>query len=371
LGRTLAIAAPGNKTSKAAVWGCRVPNHTDDEAPKTETEERADVPIPDWNDFRVFLTAVRAGSFSRAAEELGTTQPTVSRAVARLEAVLQTQLVDRTNNGVTLTLEGQRIMEELNVAHDALQRAVRRTRSHGQRRYDVKLATTDGLASYWLSRFLAPFFDQNPDIGLRISTINDRVIDRRNPFDLLVHYLPHKDVELRTARLGTLHFIPYASPGYLRKFGRPTSLDDFRSHRLTDMALYIVDKGSWITRLPEGMALAQTQLLSDSSPMLAEAVRNGAGIGLVPTYASVFEQDLEPLEGLLHLEAAFWLCYRQEAAGNPAVQATIRFLRHVFDRKTMPWFADHYVPPSEFPATSVEKILRTYHKEVPDLTGKA
>ncbi len=270
---------------------------------------------------------------------------------------MRAQLVDRTNNGAALTIEGQSIMEELNVAQDALQRAVRRSCSPGRRRYDVKLATTDGLASYWVSRFLASFFEQHPEIDLRIFTVNDRVTDRRGHFDLLVHYLPLKELELIATRLGTLHFIPYASPDYLRRCGRPTSLDDFRSHRLTDMALYIVDKGSWITRLPEGIAQVQTQLLSNSSPMLAEAVRNGAGIGLIPTYASVFENNLEPLENLLHLDAPFWLCYRREATDNPAIQATIRFLRQIFNRKTMPWFADRYVPPSKFPATSVETIL--------------
>ncbi len=340
-----------------------MPEHTDDEAPYTEPVERAGVEFPDWDDFRALLIVVRVGSFNRAAEELGTTQPTVSRRVARLEAIMQTQLVDRRNNGAALTLEGQRIMEDLNLAHDALQRAVRQSRLRGQQRCDVKIATTDGLASYWLTKFLAPFFEHHPEIVLRISTINDRVTDRRGHFDLLVHYLPVKEMELTATSLGTLHFIPYASPDYLRKFGRPSSLDDFRKHHLTDMALYIVDKGSWITRLPEGMALDQTQLLSDSSPMLAEAVRSGAGIGLIPTYASVFERDLEPLENLLHLEARFWLCYRQEVTENPAAMATIRFLRHIFNRKTMPWFADRYVPPSEFPPTSVETILRDYRTE--------
>ncbi len=291
---------------------------------------------------------------------MGTTQPTVSRAVARLEEVLQVQLVNRTHNGAALTLEGQRVLEELNVAHDALQRAVRRTRLHTQTRQDVRIVTTDGIASYWLSRFLAPFFEHHPEIALRISTINDRVIDRRQPFDLLVHYLPLKELDLTASRIGTLHFMPYASPAYLQRYGVPTSVDDFRHHRLTDMALYIVDKGSWITRLPEGIALAQTQLLSDSSPVLAEAVRNGAGIGLIPTYASVFESNLEPLENLLHLEAPFWLCYRQEVTDNPAIQTTIRFFRHIFNRRTMPWFADEFVPPSAFAPTNVEKIMRDY-----------
>ena len=41
--------------------------------------------LPDWDDLRVLLSVVQTGSFSRTANALGLTQPTVSRRVARLE----------------------------------------------------------------------------------------------------------------------------------------------------------------------------------------------------------------------------------------------------------------------------------------------
>ncbi len=129
--------------------GPAVPEYSDDKALDPVSAENPTVDIPDWDDFRVLLVVVRAGSFTRAADELGTTQPTVSRRIARLETIMRAQLVDRTNNGAALTLDGQRIMEELNISHDAFQRAVLRSRARRQQCYDVKLAITDGLASYW------------------------------------------------------------------------------------------------------------------------------------------------------------------------------------------------------------------------------
>ena len=55
---------------------------------------------------RVFESTARLGNFSAAAEELHTTQSSVSRAVADLERSLGTRLFDRVHRGVRLTREG-------------------------------------------------------------------------------------------------------------------------------------------------------------------------------------------------------------------------------------------------------------------------
>src|ERR1700744_2900111 len=55
----------------------------------------------------VLAAVVEAGSFVRAADALGLTQPGVSRAIARLEARVGVRLLDRTTRSVTLTDEGR------------------------------------------------------------------------------------------------------------------------------------------------------------------------------------------------------------------------------------------------------------------------
>ena len=62
----------------------------------------------------------------------------------------------------------------------------------------------------------------------------------------------------------------------------------------------------------------------------------------------------------LHVEIPFFLCYRQEALEKPAIRTAIAFLKQVVNRRTMPWFGDRYVPPSEFAPTSIAKILEGY-----------
>lgn len=57
---------------------------------------------------QTFLRVAEAGSFSAAAQQLGTTQPTVSRRVQQLETLLGARLVQRSTRGLRLTEEGER-----------------------------------------------------------------------------------------------------------------------------------------------------------------------------------------------------------------------------------------------------------------------
>src|SRR5277367_5946287 len=75
-------------------------------APTTTTNDRL------LSGVSVLVAVVEAGSFIRAAEALGITQPAVSRAIARLEARIGVRLLDRTTRSLTLTAEGRRLYEE-------------------------------------------------------------------------------------------------------------------------------------------------------------------------------------------------------------------------------------------------------------------
>ncbi|HEX3432075.1 MAG TPA: LysR family transcriptional regulator [Rhizomicrobium sp.] len=327
------------------------------EYPHTKNEERFPAAMPDWDDFRLLLSVVQLGSFSRAAASLGIQQPTVSRRIERLEETLGVRLMDRTSRGAVLTAEGQRLVAQLNIAHDAFLRAVQGAQSADARLDDVKVLTTDGIAVYWLVRFLPRLFEMHADLEMRIFTTTDFEAEQRGHFDLSIHYTQPTNPNLITTRLGTLHFIPYGSPLYFAKHGRPASTADLAHHRLLDYILYIIDKGTWMTRLPAALGEGRAQLFTNSSAALAESVRAGAGIALLPTYGSVFEQGLEPLEVGMHFETPFWVCYKQEAAARRSVRIAVAFLKHIFNRRTMPWFGEHYVSPRAFPVVTPAQIM--------------
>jgi molybdate transport repressor ModE-like protein len=321
--------------------------------------------LPDWDDFRLLLSIAQLGSISRAAHALGVSQPTVSRRIERLEEAVGTRLLDRSIAGAVLTPDGQRIVEELGVAHNAIERAVRSVKVKDSRD-EVKLLMTDGLATYWLPRFLPHFFKKHPEVELRAFTTSEsRGEQRGQNFDLSIHYTQPTDPNLIAARLGTLHFVPYASPGYLREHGTPKDLAELAKHRLLDYVLYIIDKGTWMTRLPAVVGESRAQLFTNSSAALCESVRSHCGIALLPTYISVYEQGLVPLDVDLRFSTPFWLCYTQEATQRPAVKIVVAFLKHIFDRRKMPWFGEHYVPVAEFPGLTPADHMAAFAPRVP------
>ena len=85
---------------------------------------RLDFPTVDC--LLAFESAARHCSFARAAEELDTAQPVVSRHVARLEARASTRLFDRSRDGTFPTAAGERARAGISAGLDAIREGTRR-----------------------------------------------------------------------------------------------------------------------------------------------------------------------------------------------------------------------------------------------------
>ncbi|MCR6484696.1 LysR family transcriptional regulator [Amycolatopsis sp. OK19-0408] len=83
------------------------------------------------NGFEAFVAVADELHFGRAADRLGVTQPTLSRAVAGLERTLGVPLFDRTTRRVALTPEGEAMLPDARTAVDAARAARRRARRAG------------------------------------------------------------------------------------------------------------------------------------------------------------------------------------------------------------------------------------------------
>jgi DNA-binding transcriptional LysR family regulator len=302
----------------------------------------------DWDDFRVFLEVVRTGSFNRAAARLKMTQPTVSRRLVRLETAIGVRLFDRDRRGPRLTYEGQRIFTDANAAQAALTRASNQASSaSGRVQGNCNIFMGDGVACYWMTRFLTPFFARYPNIELKLFGAFETPGDKREIFDLHVHYYEPAEAEPVAVKLGSMHFLPFASRDYLRLHGVPRSIDDLGRHKLLDLSAYLADMGSWSSWSRDD-ANKHTVLFTNLSACLGEAVRYGAGIALLPTYAPLVDDAFVPLDIGIRFQTPIFVSYQRDAAKKWPVRATIDFLRsHVFDRKNMPWFRESYVAPAE------------------------
>lgn len=128
--------------------------------------------------YRVFCKVVERGSFTRAAEELGFTQSTVSHAVQSLESELGVTLLARNRGGATLTADGLALlplMEEICRTQHRLEERAKDLR--GMDTGLVRLAAFTSVSVHWVPYILKSFQARYPGIEFEIRTGDYRQIE--------------------------------------------------------------------------------------------------------------------------------------------------------------------------------------------------
>ncbi|MFC8713038.1 transcriptional regulator CynR [Streptomyces sp. NPDC057197] len=126
---------------------------------------------------RYLLAVAEHGSFTRAAEELRISQPTLSQQVRQLERTVGAQLLDRTGRSVRLTdagetyaLHARRALRDLATAERAVQDVRDLTRGH------LRLAVTPTFTAYLVGPLVAGLHTRHPGITLDLKEMTqDRI----------------------------------------------------------------------------------------------------------------------------------------------------------------------------------------------------
>jgi DNA-binding transcriptional LysR family regulator len=128
--------------------------------------------------FRLFAAVARHGSFSRAADALHLSQPSVSKGVRDFEAQVGSRLLERGGpGGVTLTEAGGLLMRHataLFAAERAAEEELAALRGLARGTLSVGASTT--VATYQLPPILGAFHRRHPDVDLRLTSANTRAI---------------------------------------------------------------------------------------------------------------------------------------------------------------------------------------------------
>jgi len=174
------------------------------------------------NGMGVLSAIVDSGSFAAASEALDMSQSGVSRSVARLEARLGIRLFDRTTRSVKLTDEGRRFYEQIVPLLSGLEEAAA---SASQGASAVRGRFRVNIDPFFSRLFLGPrlgaFVEKYPELQLDLITrdqLGDMVADG---FDLAVRFGQPRESTLIARKLLDTRVITVASPGYIKKHGRP------------------------------------------------------------------------------------------------------------------------------------------------------
>ena len=134
----------------------------------------------DLRQLRAFLAVARRGSFSRAAEDVGSSQSALSLSVRQLETELGLKLLDRTTRQVSLTTAGETLVAAGSRLIDELDATLRELRDIGQqRRGRVAMACVPSVARSLMSGCVAYCAAKWPDVSLSINDIAASEVLRR------------------------------------------------------------------------------------------------------------------------------------------------------------------------------------------------
>ena len=117
--------------------------------------------------YKAFLKLTEVGSFTKAAELLGYTQPALSQMMASLEKELSVKLLHRSRYGIRLTPEGERLYSSIESAV-AQYEAMRRSADEisGLKTGIVRIGTVSSVSAHWLPQVIRSFWEKHPNIQL-------------------------------------------------------------------------------------------------------------------------------------------------------------------------------------------------------------
>jgi LysR family transcriptional regulator, low CO2-responsive transcriptional regulator len=152
-----------------------------------------------FHQLQILEAIARHHSFTRAAEELSLTQPTVSQQMKQLAKLIGMPLVEQLGKRLYLTEVGQEVLTASHAITDRL-RQLENTLNDlkGLEKGHLSLATTT-TAKYFVPRLLGKFHQQHPAIDVQINIMNQaKVLERlaHNEDDLYFTGRPPQDLDI-------------------------------------------------------------------------------------------------------------------------------------------------------------------------------
>ncbi|MGY4544401.1 DNA-binding transcriptional LysR family regulator [Arthrobacter sp. UYNi723] len=290
--------------------------------------------LPSPDDLLILLTVARLGRFNAVAETLGTTHTTISRRILALDGQLGGRTLERSPHGWELT--------ELGAAAVAAAEAIEETLGslsglisddRGGLSGLVRISTSDGFGAEFVTPALVRLQRRHPLLNVEMLSATRKVSQNRSGVDLEV-VVGRTDVTTAQTIFLTNYFLRlYSSPGYAAERGLPETLDGVGQHGFVsyvESALQVAELGHRSSQLP----MPKSSFQATSIFAQVEAVRRGAGIGLLPNFMVAGKPEFVPvLPDAFQRQVPIWAVARPESLRSGQVQAVIAALKEEVDER--------------------------------------
>ena len=286
-----------------------------------------------WDDVRLFLAVARTGQILAASRRLGINHATLGRRVTALEEDLRTRLLIRRTNGCELTVEGEiffHAAERMETEMLAAQASAGRidTAVAGT----VRIGAPDGFGVSFLASRLGRLTRRHPDLKLQLVPVPRSFSLSQREADIAITIERPEQGRLVSSKLTDYTLGLYASKSYLDQAGTPETVEALRAHPRIGYVEDLIFSPSlnftgevmrdWDASFEISSAIGQT-----------EAVRSGAGIGILHDYVARQSCELKRVLPEIVIRRSYWTTYHETTRDLIRLRTVVDFLRELIDEE--------------------------------------
>jgi DNA-binding transcriptional LysR family regulator len=243
--------------------------------------------LPDLEAWAVFAKVAETGSFARAAADLGLSNATTSKAVARLETRIGASLLNRTSRRLALTDTGRRaaasaariLADGEALENEAMSQA---DMPHGL----VRMAAPMSFGIAHVAPLLPDLFAAYPLLSVDLHLADEQVDLIGGGFDLALRIAALADSTLRTRRICQVRRLLIGAPTYFERHGRPLHPRDLAGRACLGYAnLPTPDRWRFTHTSGEELAISpRGPLRANNGDVLRPMLLAGLGVAVQPEF---------------------------------------------------------------------------------------
>lgn len=282
-----------------------------------------------------FASIAEAGSVTGAARRLAISKSVVSERLTELERLLGAKLVRRSTRRLSLTDEGNTFYERAKrILQDVESAASELAERRGALTGSLRISAPVSFGSLHLGPALFGFLAKNPRVELTLE-LEDRFVDIMGEgYDAIVRHGPVHDDRIIVKRLSASRRLLVASPDYLKRYGKPVTLEELGQHR----GIIYGNRGAldWRFRVNRKFAIARPQvaLRVNNGLLMRDAAVAGLGIALLPTFLlqiPLKNRTLKVLDVGAEAEGAtIYIAYPEHLRSSGKIRALTAWLQKSF-----------------------------------------
>ena len=282
-----------------------------------------------WDDVRIFLAIARTGQILAASKRLGLNHATLSRRLTSLEEALKTRLFIRRTNGCELTAEGEVFLasaERMETEMLAAQASLGHTDTAIAG--TVRVGAPDGFGVSFLAPRMGRLIERHPELKIQLVPVPRSFSLSQREADIAITLERPEQGRLVSSKLTDYTLGLYASHDYLGSQGTPGDIDALKAHPRIGYVEDLIFTASlnfsgevmrsWDASFEISTAIGQT-----------EAVRSGAGIGILHDYIARQYPELQRILPEVSIRRAYWTTYHETARDLLRVRSVADFLQEL------------------------------------------